>query len=199
VLRPDSSSPRPDSRRCGRAAVSTGGAFGGPAGATAVEFALVAVPVPALIFAVIETALAFWSTTALDTACGRVAPHLHRAFQQANATTAPASFRPSSATKCARTSWRCSAAPTSRPTCASTPGSPGRRSGPGHGQPAVRLAPISDSTQAGSGPDRGRARRCRDPGLRQPAEPASDQPGERQPADHGGRGVPHRAVRDHRR
>lgn len=60
-------------------------------GAAAVEFALVAVPFLALVFAIIETALAFWSMTALDTAVADASRRIYTGqFQQANATTPPA-------------------------------------------------------------------------------------------------------------
>lgn len=56
-------------------------------GATAVEFGLVAFPFLALIFAIIETAIAFWSATVLDTAVTDASRRLYTGqFQQANAT-----------------------------------------------------------------------------------------------------------------
>lgn len=60
-------------------------------GGTAVEFALVAVPFLALMFAIIETALAFWSATVLDTAVTDASRRIYTGqFQQANATAQPA-------------------------------------------------------------------------------------------------------------
>lgn len=59
-------------------------------GGTAVEFALVATPFLAILFAIIETAIAFWSTTVLDTAVADASRRLYTGqFQQSNATVAP--------------------------------------------------------------------------------------------------------------
>jgi len=55
-------------------------------GATAVEFALVALPFFALLFAIIETALVFWSTQVLETAVADASRKIYTGqFQAANA------------------------------------------------------------------------------------------------------------------
>jgi pilus assembly protein Flp/PilA len=63
-------------------------------GATAVEFGLVALPFFAIIFAIIETALVFWSQQILDTALNDAVRQLYTGqFQQANsAVTNPATL-----------------------------------------------------------------------------------------------------------
>jgi Flp pilus assembly protein TadG len=54
-------------------------------GATAVEFGLIAMPFFALLFAILETALAFWSTQVLETAVANAARTVYTGqFQQNN-------------------------------------------------------------------------------------------------------------------
>jgi Flp pilus assembly protein TadG len=54
-------------------------------GAAAVEFALVAMPFFALLFAILETALTFWSTQVLETAVANASRRLYTGqFQQGN-------------------------------------------------------------------------------------------------------------------
>jgi Flp pilus assembly protein TadG len=61
-------------------------------GATAIEFGLVALPFFALLFAIIETALTFWTTQVLETAVSNASRQIYTGqFQSANAgTTDPA-------------------------------------------------------------------------------------------------------------
>jgi Flp pilus assembly protein TadG len=57
-------------------------------GATAVEFSLVAMPFLAVMFAIIETALSFWTTQVLETAVTDAARRIYTGqFQQQNAAT----------------------------------------------------------------------------------------------------------------
>lgn len=59
-------------------------------GAAAVEFALIAMPFFALLFAILETALAFWSTQVLETAVANASRRLYTGqFQQSNDQGAP--------------------------------------------------------------------------------------------------------------
>jgi Flp pilus assembly protein TadG len=65
-------------------------------GATAVEFAMVIMPFLALLFAIVETALVFWSTQVLETAVANASRTIYTGqFQQANrmGATAASEFR----------------------------------------------------------------------------------------------------------
>lgn len=57
-------------------------------GATAIEFGFVAIPFFALLFAIIETALTFWTTQVLETAVSNASRQIYTGqFQTANSTT----------------------------------------------------------------------------------------------------------------
>jgi Flp pilus assembly protein TadG len=65
-------------------------------GATAIEFGIVIMPFLALLFAIVETALGFWSTQVLETAVANAARTIYTGqFQQANPdpATAASKFR----------------------------------------------------------------------------------------------------------
>jgi Flp pilus assembly protein TadG len=63
-------------------------------GATAVEFAIIIMPFLGLLFAIVETALAFWSTQVLETAVANAARTIYTGqFQQANPDVATAGER----------------------------------------------------------------------------------------------------------
>ena len=54
-------------------------------GATAIEFGIIVMPFLALLFAIVETALVFWSTQVLETAVSNAARTIYTGqFQQAN-------------------------------------------------------------------------------------------------------------------
>ena len=82
-------------------------------GAAAVEFGLVAVPFFALLFAILETALVFWTTQVLETAVADAARTIYTGqFQAANRTGTPERDRArSSRRRCAAGSQGCSNAP----------------------------------------------------------------------------------------